>query len=70
MFAGNDDTAAGVIECGRGPVALCVMTRGNQDRRYHPDNAGNRLCADVARAVYDHFRARDGDKKPGEKAAG
>jgi beta-lactamase class A len=52
-------TAAGVIECGTGPVALCVMTNKNEDKRYDPDNAGNRLCADVARAVFDHFRAAD-----------
>jgi beta-lactamase class A len=69
-------TAAGVIECDRGPVALCVMTKDNEDKRYHPDNAGNRLCADVARAVFDHFRAaekgkdKDKDKGPDAKAAG
>lgn len=48
-------TAAGIIECPGGPVAVCVMTSGNEDHRWVPDNAGNRLCADVARAVYDHF---------------
>jgi beta-lactamase class A len=49
-------TAAGIIETSAGPVALCVLTNHNEDRRYHPDNAGNRLCADVARAVFDHFQ--------------
>ncbi len=49
-------TAAGIIETATGPVALCVLTNHNEDRRYHPDNAGNRLCADVARAVFDHFQ--------------
>ena len=34
-----------------------VLTNHNEDRRYHPDNAGNRLCADVAKAVFDHFQA-------------
>jgi beta-lactamase class A len=53
-------TAAGIIECPAEPVALCVLTKRNEDHRYHPDNAGNRLCADVARAVYDQF-ARGGD---------
>lgn len=48
-------TAAGIIECPGGPVAVCVMTSDNEDHRWVPDNAGNRLCADVARAVYDHF---------------
>ena len=53
-------TAAGVIECGQGPVALCVLTDGNEDRRWVADNAGTRLCAEVAREVFDHFRAKDG----------
>jgi beta-lactamase class A len=48
-------TAAGIIECPGGPVALCVMTCQNEDHRWVQDNAGNRLCADIARAVYDHF---------------
>ena len=48
-------TAAGIIECAQGPVALCVLTDGNADHRWVPDNAGNRLCADIARAVFDHF---------------
>ena len=52
-------TAAGVIECGRGPVAVCVMTDKNEDKRWVTDNAGNRLCAEVARQVFEHF------KKPG-----
>ena len=50
-------TAAGIIETPGGPVALCVLTEDNQDRRWVPDNAGNRLCADVARVVYDFFPA-------------
>ena len=48
-------TAAGIIECAQGPVALCVLTDGNADHRWVPDNAGNRLCAEIARAVFDHF---------------
>ena len=48
-------TAAGIIECPGGPVAVCVMSYDNEDKRWVPDNAGNRLCAEVARAVYDHF---------------
>ena len=58
-------TAAGIIECGAGPVAVCVLTNDNEDRRWVTDNAGNRLCADVARAVYDHFQ---GASKPANKA--
>ena len=53
-------TAAGIIETPAGPVALCVMTAENQDRRWVADNAGNRLCAEVAREVFDHFSRADG----------
>jgi beta-lactamase class A len=48
-------TAAGIIEWPAGPVALCVLSCENEDKRWVPENAGNRLCADVARAVYDHY---------------
>jgi beta-lactamase class A len=48
-------TAAGILEWPGGPVALCVLSFENEDKRWVADNAGNRLCADIARAVYDHF---------------
>jgi hypothetical protein len=48
-------TAAGLIECAAGPVAVCVMTNQNADKSWTPDNAGNRLCAEIARAVFEHF---------------
>ena len=51
-------TAAGIIETPGGPVAVCVMTDQNEDKRWVADNAGNRLCADVAKVVYDHFPAK------------
>jgi len=52
-------TAAGVIECGAGPAAVCVLTDHNDDRRWVPDNAGNRLCAEVAREVFAQFKVAD-----------
>jgi beta-lactamase class A len=48
-------TAAGILEWPAGPVALCVLSCENEDKRWVPDNAGNRLCAEIARAVLDHF---------------
>ena len=48
-------TAAGIITCPQGPVALCVLTSENKDQSWRADNAGNRLCAEIARAVFDHF---------------
>ena len=69
----NARTAAGIIETQSGPVALCVLTNDNKDRRWSDDNAGNVLCGTVARSVYDHFRARDGTApggSPGELSTG
>jgi beta-lactamase class A len=57
-------TAAGIIETKGGPVAVCVLTNHNEDHRWVPDNAGNRLCAEVARAVFEHFPAADGAEAP------
>jgi len=48
-------TAAGIIEWPAGPVAVCVLSCENEDKRWVADNAGNRLCAEIARAVYDHY---------------
>ena len=56
-------TAAGIIVTPGGPVAICVLTDDNEDKRWVTDNAGNRLCAEIARAVYDHFPAK-GEPKP------
>jgi beta-lactamase class A len=48
-------TDAGLLYTPGGVVALCVLSADNEDRRWLPDNAGNLLCARVAKAVYDHF---------------
>jgi beta-lactamase class A len=56
-------TAAGIIECPGAPVAICVLSCGNEDKRWVPENAGNVLCAEIARAVYDH--CRDSGPAPG-----
>lgn len=57
-------TAAGLLETPAGPVALCVLTAGNQDRRWVPDNAGNLLCAEVAREVFDYYKRDDPAASP------
>jgi beta-lactamase class A len=46
------------------PVAVCVLTDENEDQRWVPDNAGDLLCATVAKEVYDYFH------KPPPAAAG
>jgi beta-lactamase class A len=40
------------------PVALCVLTDENEDKRWVPDNAGQVTIARIAREVYDHFAAK------------
>ena len=61
-------TVAGLIECAQGAVAVCVLTDGNADKSWRPENAGNKLCAEIARAVFDHFGPRPASGP--EQAAG
>ena len=48
-------TAAGILYTASGPIALCVLTNENEDQRWVDDNAGDRLCAEVAREVALYF---------------
>ncbi len=48
-------TDAGLLETPSGTIALCVLTSHNKDQRWVPENAGNVLCANIARAAYDYF---------------
>jgi beta-lactamase class A len=48
-------TDAGLFTFNGGPVALVVLTNKNEDKGWTPDNAGNKLCADIARAVVQHY---------------
>lgn len=50
-------TAAGILYTPAGPVAVCVLTADNEDHRWLPDNAGNRLCAEIGRQVFEHYGA-------------
>jgi len=51
-------TDAGIINLDSGPVVVCVLSAQNEDTRWKPDNAGNVLCARVAKEVYDYFATR------------
>ena len=48
-------TDAGLIMAKDCNIALCVLTDNNTDTRWTDDNAGNRLCAEIAKATYDVF---------------
>lgn len=52
-------TEAGIIMTESGPVAVCVLTNDNADRRWVLDNAAQEMMAKVGKAVYDHFTPAD-----------
>lgn len=56
-------TCAGIIDTPDGPVALCVLTADNEDQSWGNANAGDLLCAEIARQVYDHYKAIANNKK-------
>lgn len=53
-------TDAGIIFSPSGPIAICVLTAENRDRRWSEDNAGHRLCSLVAKIAFDHFHPKRG----------
>jgi beta-lactamase class A len=57
-------TDAGLLDTPGGVVAVCVLTNDNQDHSWRPDNAGNLLCARVAKEVYDYFAAQEKKTHP------
>ena len=58
-------TDAGIIYTPGGPVAICVLTWENADKRYSPDNVASIFIGRVGRAVYDYFDRQE----PGQKGA-
>src|SRR5438270_9259282 len=54
----NARTDAGILYLPSGPVAVCVLTDENEDKRWVLDNAGNLFCAHVAKAVYDYYSSK------------
>jgi len=57
-------TDAGILYLPSGPVALGVLTDKNEDQTWRADNAGNLLCAKVAKEVYDYFSKTAEQVKP------
>jgi beta-lactamase class A len=60
-------TDAGILYFKGGPVALVVLTDQNEDKRFVPDNTGNKLCADIARVVVDHYLDKSPKDAPPKK---
>ena len=46
---------AGLLFAPSGPIAICVLTSDNKDRRWTDENAGDVLCAKVAEVAFHHF---------------
>lgn len=57
-------TDAGLLMGPGCTIALCVLTDNNKDIRWTDDNAGNKLSADIAKAVYDLLAPKSPDKDP------
>lgn len=53
-------TDAGIIESPAGPIAICVLTANNEDRRWTDDNEAQVLGGKIARIAYDHFNPATG----------
>jgi beta-lactamase class A len=53
-------TAAGILFTPKGAIAVVVLTDKNEDQRWNDQNAGDRLCADVAREAFLYFNPADG----------
>src|SRR5262249_40530001 len=51
-------TDAGILYLKQGPVAVCVLTTQNEDKTWRADNAGNLLCAKVAKEVTEYFQPK------------
>lgn len=52
-------TDAGLLQTTSGPVAVCVLTAGNQDQRWTDDNEAEVLIAEIGRQVWEHFQQGD-----------
>jgi beta-lactamase class A len=47
----------GIMYTPAAPIALCVLTRENEDRTYAVDNSAHLLIARIAREVFRHYNA-------------
>ena len=54
----NARTDGGILYFKEGPVALVVLTNENEDKSWTADNAGNKFCAEMAKAVVEHYQSK------------
>lgn len=55
----SSKTDAGIIYTKSGPVALCVMTDENEDKRWVTDNAAQVLIGKIAKEAYDYSAEKE-----------
>lgn len=51
----NCRTDAGILYTNSGPVAVCVLTNGNEDQSWNDRNAAHRLCAAIGQAIVAQY---------------
>ncbi len=56
-------TDAGILYFPGGPVAICVLTNNNEDKRYATDNAASIVIGRIAEQVYKHYVRKEPTKK-------
>ena len=61
-------TDAGILFTPSGPIAICVLTSENEDKRWTRENAAEVLCGRIGKAVYDHFNPPGVAKTPEAQA--
>ncbi len=54
-------TDAGLIDAPKGPIAICVLTNGNDDKSWGENNAAEVLCGRIAQIAYRRF---NGEEEP------
>jgi beta-lactamase class A len=54
-------TGAGIAYTKSGPVAFCILTTGNEDKRWTRENSAEILLANVAKEVYEYFGVMNND---------
>lgn len=62
-------TDAGLLIGPECTIALCVLTDNNKDIRWTDDNAGNKLCADIAKAAYELLDPKTLNNEPATSPA-
>ncbi len=48
---------SGILECGQGPVAYCILTENNIDQSWGEENKADILCAEIGKAIFNRYRS-------------